>query len=151
MSEPIPVIPTLHNISTPVLRNLGDQVAYIIRWYFANPGGTSSNNEGEIISFRKLNSMYGNNPSTMCEQTENMLRAICRRFATGLIVEVSYKDEIRRSSDDIDPVTGIGVLQGTYKMEISVTDQYGIPVVPHSTVRILNNGDTIDLAFDQRG
>lgn len=148
--EPIPVIPTLHDISNPVLTKLSDQIAYIVRWYFANPGGTSSCNEDELISFRKLNSMHGRNPSQMCGAVADALEKICHRFTDDVKVECSYEQDYHRDPEEIDPLTGQGVLQGTYKMEIRITTANGEPIIPHSTVKILKNGDAIDLKFKQR-
>lgn len=150
MADPKPVVPTLHNISTPVLTNLSDQLAYLVRWFFANPGGTSSNNEEELISFRKMNSLYGKNPGEMCERVADALETICRRYTSNVKVDCSYKMEEHRSSEDIDPVTGRGILQGNYKMDISITDKEGEPIIPHRTIQIMNNGDTIDLTFKNR-
>ena len=150
MAEPIPVIPALHDISNPVLTKLSDQLAYIVRWYFANPGGTSSSNEDELISFRKLNSKYGRNPNDMCGVVADALEKICKRYTEDVKVECSYQEDYHRDPDEIDPRTGQGVLQGTYKMEIAITDTNGQPLIPHSTVRILKNGDAIDLKFKQR-
>lgn len=149
MPEPIPVIPTLHNISTPVLTQLGDQLAYVIRFYFANPGGISSNNEDELISFRKLNSLYGKRPQEMCNKVAQQLEQICHRYTDHVRVECTYQNEIHRS-DEIDPLTGKGYLQGTYKMEIAVTDDDGVPLIPHRLIKILQNGDAIDVTFDHQ-
>lgn len=149
-NKTIPVVPTLHNISTPVLTKLGDQLAYVVRFYFVNPGGISSNNEDELISFRKLNSLYGKRPNEMCERVATQLEAICKRYTDNVRVVCTQQKDYHRSSEDIDPNTGLGVLQGTYKMEIAITDNDGNPLIPHRTIKIMQNGDAMDVTFDHQ-
>lgn len=151
MEEPKPILPTLHNISTPSLKVLGDQLAYLVRWYFANPGGTSSVIEDDLVSFRKLNSQFGKDPALMCEKTAAALERACHRYAPDVTVTCTYKEEIKRSSVEFDPASGEGILQGTYKMEITISNGEGVPIIPMQTIRILNSGDDIDIEFDQRG
>lgn len=152
MADPKPVVPTLHNISTPILTNLGDQVAYVIRWFFANPGGTSSNNEDELISFRKLNSQYGKNPDDLCEHIASQLEEICKRYSLNLKVECTYKmeDHFGTEEDEYDPESGQALLQGTYYIEISVTDLNGEPIIPRRTIMVDKKGETIDVSFKHR-
>lgn len=150
MADPKPILPTLHNISTPALKLLSDQLAYLVRWYFANPGGTSSVIEDELVSFRKINSMYGKDPATMCEMTANALERACHRYSSDVHVTCNYVNEIKRSATDTDPASGIAVLEGTYKLEINIETNAGVPIIPVQTIRILNKGDNMDIEFVQR-
>ena len=152
MAEPKPVVPTLHNISTPMLTKLGDQLAYVIRFYFANPGRTSSNNEDEMISFRKLNAKYGNDPGEMCARSAAAIEAACRHYKDDARVSITY-EMIRGFSsnpEDLDPEAGGRPrLQGSYTMDITVSDSNGNPLIPHRLIKIMNNGDAIDVTFDE--
>lgn len=135
--DPIPVIPTLHNNSVPVIKDVSRQMAYIVRWYFANPGRTSSNNEDELISFRKFNAIYGKDPLTMCNQTQIALQKICSKFVSNVNVEVTYDMKDKRDRD--------GVLQGTYTMTIRISDSNGIPLIDDANIVVSDNGDKIDV------
>lgn len=138
--DPIPVIPTLHAKSNPVLKDLGEKAAYTVRWFFANPGRTSSVNEAEIISFRKLNASFGNRPEMLCEKIAESLRLIMLRYTKDVDVTCNFKAE-RGFNDD-------GSLAGNYTLEISITDTNGQPLIPASTIKILKNGDEIDCKFN---
>lgn len=135
--EPIPVIPTLHNNSVPVIKDVSRQMAYIVRWYFANPGRTSSNNEEELISFRKLNAIYGKDPLTMCNQTQTALQRICSKFVQNVNVEVTYEMKNGRDRD--------GVLQGNYTMTIRILDATGMPLIEDANIAITENGEKINV------
>ena len=135
--EPIPVIPTLHNNSVPVIKDVSRQMAYIVRWYFANPGRTSSNNEDELISFRKFNAIYGKDPLTMCNKTREALQKICGRYVHNVNVDVTYEMHNGRDRD--------GVLQGTYTMTIRIADSDGMPLIDDQNIRVTDNGNKIDV------
>lgn len=134
---PIPVIPTLHNNSVPVIKDVSRQMAYIVRWYFANPGRTSSNNEDELISFRKLNAIYGKDPLTMCNQTQQALQRICSRYVNNVNVEVTFDMQDKKDRD--------GILQGTYTMTIRIADASGMPLIEDANIVITDNGDKINV------
>ena len=54
-----PALPSLQAITNPLMTKKEDIAVYLIQFLFANPGATSSMNEGEMMSFRKLVAMYG--------------------------------------------------------------------------------------------
>jgi hypothetical protein len=138
---PIPAIPTLHNYSVPVLTKLPDQCLHLILFFFANPGRTSSINESEMISFRDLNSRYGNDPVKMCEACASAIRGAVNRFAPGANVECTYEKDMHKDQD--------GVLQGTYKMTIEITDSNGAVILDRKSIVITEDGDRIDAKFIQ--
>lgn len=136
------VFPSLRNIAVPNLKLIPDQMLQILIFFFANPGRTSSYNESEMVSFRDINSRYGNNPEAMCNECARALTDACSRYSTGAHVECSWVQDYHKDED--------GVLQGTYKMDITVRDGAGIPIIEHQQVVITKNGDEIDSKFIRR-
>ena len=133
------VFPSLRNIAVPNLKLIPDQMLQVLIFFFANPGRTSSYNEHEMVSFRDLNSRYGNNPDAMCRECSQALSAACSRYVSGAHAECSWVKDFHRDEDNI--------LQGTYKMDITVRDGSGIPIIDHQQVVITKNGDEIDSKF----
>lgn len=145
------VIPTLHSVSTPTLTRIEDQVAYLIRFFFANPGNTSVNNESEMISFRKLNAKYGNNPQELCKYTAEQLQDACSRFDNTIVVDCNYQMKEFRDPNEISTASGQPILLGNYAITINVHYSDGTPVIPIGTVVIGEGGKTIDLKFNNKG
>ena len=141
-SDPTPVVPTLHAMSTPSLSRPADVATYLIGWLFRNPGGTSSVNENEMVSFRKLVAVYGNQPNELASQITNMLETCMRHYfpAAGYTVpcQVEYKDGY--SSDE-------GVYQGNYGITITVQDSNGVSVVPVSNIVVNYDGSEFDIKY----
>lgn len=105
-------------------------VAYLIKFYFANPGWTDSHFEKDMISFRKTNAMYGEDPSAMASQIETDLSsAIGRYFDSDVpVVTVEYSN--------LQP-------NGDYTISILVADQLGIPVLSMDDIKIDADGNII--------
>lgn len=138
--EPKPAILTLHNQSAQVLTRPADQLAYAIRWFFVNPGSISSNNEDEMISFRKLNAMHGNSPKLFAQTIGAKLTDIVSKYFPGAIADVTYEKKLGYDNDH--------VLQGTYGLIIKVTDANGQAVIPSGRVIVGEEEGTIDCVFD---
>lgn len=128
MTEPIPVLPSLSNTSAPILSKIEDIAAYLIGWYFTNPGRTSSFIDDELISFRKLNSQYGNNPDQMVSMTEQMFSRALRRYDPDVSCTCTYTKQNKFDED--------GILQGTYGIEIEIHDQKNNPVIPRCKISV---------------
>lgn len=142
-TEPKPAIMTLHNRSAQVLTRIGDQMAYAIRFFFANPGSTSSVNEEEMTSFRKLNAHYGNDPDRMANAVQGLLQDVAKRYNPNASVLVRVDKKMKFDSDK--------VLQGTYGLEILVSDQNGIPLIPSGRVVISGTeNEKIDCVFEDK-
>jgi len=139
MAEPIPVIPTLYNQSAQILTKIEDIAAYIIQWFFANPGATSMVMEQSLASFRKFNSMYGNSPSELCTNVSNALRDILSRYEASINVECSYEMEPK--------FDGNNNLVGNYGFTISVLKADGTPVIPWSSILIGKDHKTLGVRF----
>lgn len=139
--EAVPVVPTLHNYSVPVLTKLADQCLHLILFFFANPGRTSSINESEMISFRDLNSRYGNDPDRMCVECSNAISKAVNHFTTGASVNCTYEKDMHKDED--------GILQGTYKMTIEIIGSDKVPILNRQSIIITENGDKIDAKFIQ--
>lgn len=138
--DPKPALLTLHNHSAQVLIRPADQLAYAIRWFFVNPGSTSSNNEGEMISFRKLNAKYGNSPADFTSMISGMLTAIVSKYYPGATAEVEYEKKDGYSND--------GAHKGNYGLIIKVADAGGNAIIPSGRIVIGGDNDTIDCKFD---
>ena len=139
--EPIAVVPTLHNYSVPVLTKLADQCLHLLLFFFANPGRTSSINESEMISFRDLNSRYGNDPDKMCEECSRAISGAVNHFSVGASVFCTYERDMHKDED--------GILQGTYKMTIEILDKNNVPILNRQSIIITDDGDKIDAKFIQ--
>ena len=136
---PIPVIPTLHNQSAQILTRIEDISAYVIRWFFANPGETSTPFEAELISFRKFNALKGNTPSELCSNIASTLNAILGRFDDDVQVECTHK--MLTGKDEA------GNIKGNYEIYIAVRRSNGDPIIPTSAIVIGDNNKSIDIRF----
>lgn len=136
---PIPVIPTLHNQSAKILTNIEDIGAYVIRWFFANPGETATPFEDELISFRKFNALNGNSPDGLCDKIRSTLEAIMGRYTSDIACECSFVE-----SPKLDAT---GHMVGNYEIEIRMNKQDGTPIIPSSNILIGDNNHTIDVRF----
>lgn len=128
MSEPIPVIPSLSNTSAPILSKIEDIAAYLIGWYFTNPGRTSSFLDDDMISFRKLNSLHGNNPEQVVSATERMFNLALHRYDQNVGCTVTYEKKNKFDED--------GILQGTYGIVIEIHDAKGNPIIPRCKISV---------------
>ena len=139
MAEPIPVIPTLYNQSAQILTKIEDIAAYVIQWFFANPGATSMVMEQSLASFRKFNSMKGDNPAAFCSMISDTLTTILKRYKDDVTVECTYEIEPKKDAN--------GNLLGTYGFTITVMNADGTPVIPWSSILIDRDHKTLGVRF----
>lgn len=140
--EPVIGIPTLHSITNPVLTKVEDVVAYLIRFLFANPGSTSSLNEGEMLSFRKLVSNFGNQQLDMLqEKIGSMLTTSIQHFFPHENYTATCTVEMEDGKGDD------GSYLGNYGVVISVKDPNNNPVCPLSKYKISKDFKTIDVVL----
>ena len=125
-----PVIPVL-SINTDQLTKKEDQIAYIIRHAFYNPGWTSSQIEGSLISMRRVLAHY--------EYDRN-------EFVNGLKqkLELAVKHLYATMNVSVDSVV---LSPNTYKVVISITNDQGVPVLSSSNIKVIDNEIILD--FDK--
>ena len=126
----VPVIPVL-SLNTDQLVKREDQIAYIIRHAFYNPGWTSSQIEDELVSMRRLVAHYELDK----DEFVSMLRKKLELAIKHLYAELSVNVE----SYDVDPTK--------YGVTISVVDSQGNLVLASNNIRVKDN--KIILEFDK--
>ena len=94
-----------------------------------------------MISFRDLNSRYGNDPDRMCTECANAISRAVNHFTTGASVDCTYEKDMHKDED--------GILQGTYKMTIEILGSDKTPILNRQSIIITDNGDKIDAKFIQ--
>ena len=131
-----PAVPSLHAFSNPLMTTKEDVAVYLIQFLFANPGNTSSMNEGEMMSFRKLVAMHGTvHLDTLATKIGDML--------TTSLLHYFPNDRLTATCAIIQE-DGFGeenVLKGTYGVEIAIRDENGTAVIPRSKIKVERNGD----------
>ena len=142
-SDPTPVIPTLHAMSTPRLSRPADVASYLIGWLFRNPGGTSSMNEGEMMSYRKLVSTYGHQPRELANQISRMLETcMSHYFPNAGYTAVCDIEERDGYGDD-------GTYLGNTGITIVVRDINGVAVIPMANIIVDEDGDKFDIKYSK--
>lgn len=139
MAEKKPGVPSLTAYSTPLLTSRENVCMYLIQFLFANPGDTSSLNEGEMMSFRKLVARYGHiDPDELGRHIGEML--------TTSIAHYFPNDGIQASCDIIQE-TGYdnGIYQGNYSVNIAIRDRDGFPVMPRSVIKVSKDGSSFEM------
>lgn len=119
------VIPSL-TLNNPLIRNKASKVAYILRHAMNNPGWTSSQIEGELVSMRRSDALNGSRPDAVATSIKSDLTNALRYHYEEIEV-------------DVKPVFVEGA---TYKFVIHVTEQGGINILTMETVRT-ENGEFI--------
>ena len=94
-----------------------------------------------MISFRDLNSRYGNDPEAMCTECSKAISRAVDHFSPGAEATCTYEKDMHKDRD--------GVLQGTYKMTIEITDSKHTPILNRQSIIITDDGDKIDAKFIQ--
>lgn len=74
-----PILPTL-NSTVSILTNMQEITATVMQYMMYNPGDISSTHEDELVSFRKLAAMYGDNRDQLCEMFRAGTLSILRRY-----------------------------------------------------------------------
>lgn len=143
MTEPIPVVPTLHAMSTPRLSRPADVASYLIGWLFRNPGGTSSLNEGEMISYRRLVSTYGFKPRELASKISNMLEVCMNHYFpnAGYTVECDVEEKEGFGDD--------GAYLGNTGITIAIRDANGVTIIPMANIVVYDNGDKFDIKYSR--
>lgn len=139
-----PVLPTLYTMSSPNLSKVGDIAMELINFMFKNPGFTSSVNEHEMISFRRLNAMYGHEPDTLAAEMQNQL--------TGALAHY-FPDGQYRAMCRIENKTGYaedGTFEGNRAITISVVDANDVPVIPNSAINVNHDGSAYTVSFSKQ-
>ena len=126
----IPVIPVL-SLNTDQLTKKEDQLAYLVRHAFYNPGWTSSQIEGYLVSMRRI--------LAKCEYDRDEFIAILKQ-KLELAVKHLYADH----SVSVDSYM---ISPNTYGVTISIIDGKGQPVLSYDTIKVENNEIILD--FDK--
>lgn len=112
------VIPSL-TLNTPLIRNKASKVAYILRHAMNNPGWTSSQIEGELVSMRRSDSEGGSRPTDV---------------ATSIQADLQHV--LRYHYDDLECEVKTTFVDGaTYKFTIKVTESGGVNVITAEAVK----------------
>lgn len=125
----IPVIPVL-GLNTDQLTRKDDQLAYILRHAFNNPGWTSSQIEGSLVSMRRLLAKYEQNPGEFTAALRTQLETAIKHLYATYTVNVSYET----------------LTPQTYKVIISIVDGNGQPVLSSDAIKVVDN--RLVLSFD---
>ena len=135
MLNNVPVVPTLSKITDPMLKSKENVIMYLIRFLFVNPGGTTSINEGEMISFRKLVAMYGStNPEQLANKiSEMMATSVAHYFPNDGISVVC--NMVKEEGYDKD-----GTYLGNYSIEIAARDRDGAAICPNTLIKASADG-----------
>ena len=135
MLNNVPVVPTLSKITDPMLKSKENVIMYLIRFLFVNPGGTTSINEGEMISFRKLVAMYGStNPEQLANKiSEMMTTSVAHYFPNDGISVVC--NVVKEEGYDKD-----GTYLGNYSIEIAARDRDGAAICPNTLIKASADG-----------
>ena len=126
----VPVIPVL-SINTDQLTRPEDQLAYLLRHAFYNPGWTSSQIEGSLVSMRRLLAQYENDRNEFVNALKQRLEAAVKRLYATFSVNVDLYT--------VSPVK--------YGITITVVDNRGVPVISSDAIKVVNN--EIILEFDR--
>ena len=141
MSEP--AVPSLSNVSRPLLRSRENIALYLIEFLFSNPGKTSSHVEGEMLSFRRLVAEHGSlKPSQLADELGNMLTVSLGHY---------FPNDDLRAICNIEEEMGVinGVYQGNYGITIAIRDRDGIPVIPNKLIKATKDGSAFVSIYDK--
>ena len=125
-----PVIPVL-SLNTDQLTKKEDQLAYIIRHAFYNPGWTSSQIEGSLVSMRRIIAEFEHDKTEFVNALKQRLEHAVKHLYADHSVDVE--------AYDINPVK--------YGVTITVLDNQGQPVISSNAIKVENN--EIILEFDR--
>ena len=118
----VPVIPVL-SINTDQVVKREDQIAYIIRHAFYNPGWTSSQIEGSLVSIRRLLAQYENDKAEFVNALKQRLELAVKHLYADLFVNVDTYD----------------ITPARYGVRISISDSKGQLIMSSNDIRVENN------------
>lgn len=135
-----PVVPSLHAFSDPMLKTPENVAVYLIQFFFANPGNTSSVNEGEMMSWRKVSAVYGKSRvQEMGVQIGNMLTtSLSHYFPDGHYTATCNVELQEGHGED-------GAYLGNYEIIIKIADADGNNIIPMSKVRAALDGNNFTI------
>lgn len=128
------VIPTL-NINQPIITQSSDQMAYLLKFMFWNPGWTSSIVESTLLSLRKLRAKYTEDISTYPQAIEALLKMAVYNYNTQWTASVR--------TDRIE--------DRTYALVISIVGNDGVPIINNDSI-VIRDGQVMlrtDLEIDK--
>lgn len=122
MVNPIPVIPTLKKGTVDRFTKMQAVVWSLIEFFFHNPGEISDRDEGNVLSFRKLESLNGTATDTLASAIRVALEGAIQRYYpdAGLTVEVG--------SNPID--------ENKYTVEVVVLGPDNLPFLPIQPITV---------------
>ena len=107
------IIPTLH-ASVGYLTAPTDVIAYVLRQVTACPGRTSVLNEPEMVSLRRLEGLYGDDPDKLANIFSGKVREVLTKyFPDSGIVVTATPTKITTSSYNLDIKVQIANASGT--------------------------------------
>ena len=124
-----PIIPTLDRASNRVLSDPADVIAYLVKFFFTNPGNISEPFANLQVSFRKLNATFGSNAKQMVDQTTIQLQTVINRY---------YPD-----GRFLVNVTALNETTPNYTLRVGIVDRNGTPVMVASTT--INEDGTVNI------
>ena len=111
---PKAVVPQL-DLNQPVAENNSDKIVALLKFLMFNPGWISSWYDDHLLSMRKSMAKYTEDSDKLVPNISRLLNEAIGHYYQG------YKCNVAVERDEANPAN--------YSMIISVTNEYGIPVV----------------------
>lgn len=111
---PKAVVPQL-DLNQPVAENNSDKIVALLKFLMFNPGWISSWYDDHLLSMRKSMAKYTEDSDKLVPNISRLLNEAIGHYYPG------YKCNVAIERDEANPAN--------YSMIISVTNEYGIPVV----------------------
>lgn len=143
MPIPVPAVPSLSNVSRPLLKSKENVALYLIEFLFSNPGKTSSHAEGEMVSFRRLVAEHGSmSKEVLADKIGEMLTTSLGHY---------FPNDDLRAVCSITEEMGVinGVYQGNYSITIAMQDRDGIPIIPNRLIHATKDGSAFVSIYDK--
>lgn len=115
------VIPSL-SLNMPLITDPKEQVVYLLKHAFHNPGWTSSFIEDSLVSMRKLRAQYTEDKTKFTSALQIYLQNAIQRYQPSFRVEVSSRD----------------VDVNTYTLVIAITDSMNRLVLSTSDIKVID-------------
>lgn len=117
------VIPSF-SLNVSMITNPSDQVAYIIRHAFHNPGWTSSFIDDQLVSMRKLRAQYTEDKEYFINALQAALQRAIEQYQPTFIVSISGVNS--------------KTVPNAYKLIIVVNNSLGECVLNMDSVRVVD-------------
>lgn len=125
------VIPSL-SLNESQVTNPSDQVAYIIRHAFHNPGWTSNFIEDQLVSMRKLRAMYTEDKTRFVSVLQSKLQHAIEQYQPTFVVTIKTEDSKK--------------VPNAYKLIFTITNSLGECVLNMDSIRVVDG--VLKLASD---